>query len=307
MSLFHTRLRTGLFIGFLALACTPVGLSAQSLASSPSIIRLDSLVVGYGENPWNLTSLGDGSDDWRSLFFAVDQKGTITIPDPYRARLLRFSADLSPLDPVPCPVSTPRLNFFGAASPGGYIAFTDSVFYRLDERGAVVWNAPFPLLSFPSVIFAHEGTVSIAVSGAVDMGVSSLVIEDAPPYQASLESVGGPSGKAAAAVIGASKVPFTLGDARRINPDDWPAGSDEATISAVGPDKSTWWLYRNSSSIEVVRYPPTGTPGYATIPLEPNANGFWVVIMPEAASSAIVYANRFEESSLIITRYRVVF
>ncbi|MBN1243777.1 MAG: hypothetical protein JXA15_13835 [Spirochaetales bacterium] len=282
-------------------------LRAQTAGSTPVITRLEPLEVGLGDGRFELASLGEGSDDWRPLFFTADARGIITIPDHFRSRLIRFGADLEPLAPLPCEIATPRLNYFGSSSDGGYIAFTDSNLYRLDQHGSLVWTAPFPLLTFPSAVFAFGDTVSVRLSGAVEMDGSSIAIRDTPPYTASLQSVDAAAGKFPAAVLGTRMLPFTLGEARSIAPSAWPIGRDEASLSAAGPDGSTWWVFRTPSSIEIAIYPSHGDPRMANIEKIPELGNFWVVTVPVSEGSALIYANYFDKESVIIARYRVDF
>lgn len=118
--------------------------------------------ISFGRNNDQISIDRGEGEIWKPLFFDVDAKSQIHIPDFYKGRIAVFNTDSKLVNSITVSEGiSPRMNFFSLNENGTYTTYDNYSLYLLSEKGEVIWKQQMGIGVIPTRIFVDGRGVFI--------------------------------------------------------------------------------------------------------------------------------------------------
>jgi hypothetical protein len=281
--------------------------SVFRMLNAGDLVEISRTKIFFGPGKTEVGIEKGGNEHWKPLFFSVDEKGIIHIPDFYKNRIILFDKKGALLESIPVKEGlSPRMNFFTLSPNGHYVTFSDSTLYLLGKNGLLSWKRFLGYGSTPETLYANKVAVFLALPGDDERCVIFDYASDRP-----LGRYGFMDGKKGIPMIRSeNKTDFALTLSRMttipnstIPPGSFAAKEDANLIRVDTANKSLWKKQHNKSETLYffsekgkllnqgdIAYPESSTDG----------NGFWTF----ADENLNIYKNYFYDDYMLIVGYR---
>jgi hypothetical protein len=250
---------------------------------------------------------GEG-ENWKPLFFSVDNSGNIAVPDFYKGRIAMFSPEGKFLKGLQLQQGiSPRMNYFGANPSGGYVTYTDYALYCLSTEGRVNWSRPFGIGAIPERVYPCSTGIFVLFSAVLGPRQGTMVFSYSSPQPMGTYGYGSSGGMVPLiAAEGGKPFALKLGDMRAL-PEYGQLGFNgpqEAILQYVTKDHSSIWSLRVEGNEAFFLYSAKGLPvssGQILFPEGEAGNGFWTFV----CSDLSICKNYFTDDGIEIVKYRL--
>jgi len=282
----------------LMLAAGP--LSAQSL-QQVSLTHID-----FGPGPNQIGLERGAGEHWKPLFFAVDGKGLIHIPDFYKQRIAVFDKQGRLKADIPCAAGiSPRMNFFALAPNGCYITFNDGTLYTISAQGKLKWQYAFGAGVIPQRIFPADTALFIILPPYIDADGRAILFDyrnARPMGRFGMQH----KGKGLALVQNTAGNPHTLSlkDMRAISKNAHKYKTDsDAVLMYITTNGTSVWKQKHDAAETILVFSAAGKQVYRGTIYYPDGvsgNGFWTWVSEDLT----IYKNYFFDKYMQIAAYR---
>ncbi|MBN1413350.1 MAG: hypothetical protein JW969_21085 [Spirochaetales bacterium] len=274
---------------------------------SQDLKEIKRIEIAFGMEKEQIGIDKGGGEHWKPLFFDVDKKGNIHIPDFYKQRIAVFNDKGGFIDGLTCKEGiSPRMNFFSITPQGFYVSFNDYTLFLLNDKGKVNWQKQLGFGAIPQFIYANG--VAIFLSLPADDGRSVVFDYFSNRPIGKLGFMENNTGIPLIQNSNRDKFTFSLSHMKKIPDSSFKktafSGKEEAFLLATDLKSNSLWkrkldgedhlfLYNKSGGLlgkGVIRYPKTGIEG----------NGFWTA----ADENMQVYKNYFFDDYMEIVVYK---
>jgi hypothetical protein len=268
------------------------------------------IMFGKGANQVGLDK--GGGEHWKPLFFSVDDRGLIHIPDFYKSRIAVFDAKgaLSGSIEVKEGVS-PRLNYFALTPSGRYVTFGDYTLYLIGKDGSLAWKKMLGYGAIPESIFANDIAIFLVLPGgdgrtivfdyASNRPLGTFGFTDGtrgvPMVQSGSNDPAGKKGNFTFSLAQMRKIPESGFGKKAF------VAKENASLVAIDGKNRSLWKKRHEDSENVYLFDSdgtllhSGTIAYAES--ETEGNGFWTFTDGDMR----IYKNYFYDDYMVIVAY----
>lgn len=262
--------------------------------------------IQYGRGKHEIGIEKGGGEHWKPLFFHVDEKGIIHIPDFYKMRVALFNGNGSFNREIKCPSGlSPRMNFFSLVMDTCYVTFNDNSLYLINNDGSVKWESPFGLGIIPARVFPNSIGIFMVLPRMADADGRALVFD----YSQSkpIGRFGIKEGDTSIPLIqnqGNFTFTFTLGEMHRLEKYSEEAftGEEDARLLFVNSENKSVWKKKDDAGETILVFSHEGKllhKGTIYYPDGVSGTGFWTCV----DEKLMIYKNYFYEDWMEIITY----
>ncbi|MBN1798568.1 MAG: hypothetical protein JW822_08315 [Spirochaetales bacterium] len=274
-------------------------------AQAQSLTEISRTRIDFGPGQAQIGLESSAGEQWKPLFFAVDDRGLIHIPDFYKQRIALFDAKGKLVAAKPCAKGiSPRMNFFALAPNGSYVTFSDSALFLIKADGELGWQYSFGPAVIPQRIFTTDAALFVILPPHLDSDGRALVFDynnSRPLGRFGIRH----EGKGIPVVQNSGELPFTLDIAQMAYLPQYSgkfqSDSGAALIYISGSGQSVW-KQKHSSGETILIYSPQGAlthQGSIYYPEGASGTGFWTSV----DEKLVVYKNYFSDEYMEIVGY----
>lgn len=278
----------------------------HAIVFSQTLKPINHTRIQFGRGKQEISIEKGGGEHWKPLFFHVDEKGIIHIPDFYKMRIALFNPDGSFHKEKKCPSGiSPRMNYFSLVMDKYYVTFNDNSFYLINSDGSVKWEYSFGLGVIPSRVFPNNVGIFMVFPRFADTDGRSIVFDYAQSQP--IGRFGIKQGDKGIPLIQNAEnftFTFTLGEMGRLEKykEGSFKGEEDARLLFVNSENVSVWKKKDDTGETILIFSGEGQllrKGSIYYPEGVSGTGFWTCIDEDL----VIYKNYFYEDWMEVVAY----
>ena len=196
--------------------------------------------------------VSEGTSIWYPIFFCLDEKGNVHIPDFYNGRITVFSSEGKTISQTGTGYISPRMNYFSMNSFGEYIVIDAGKLYLINSDGSLKWSFQFSFGFFPDAVYIIEQYIYVLFSiNTEDQNGKGVYVFDKDTDQALGILAKEINSEILPVVVldESSAVSDTVEHTFELNEETPKEGFINAGFFGSDRDKNTYWYERKMSAV----------------------------------------------------------